>query len=259
MINMMYHFVGCDERLKSISLNEFRKQLDYLQENYKADEFVTTFDHGTIDHIEIVAPELEKRGIRGLFFILTMIPEEYRIPTIDKQRFIEKEHRHQLAKMICDELFIPYHPKDASNYLEEFPFYSLEERYLRYLRDHSIPTKVYDSLIGKLFHNIFSDEKEFALNEYLNWHHIYQLHKRGHIIGSHSHYHYGDGEDYTRSLRLIESVINEKPHYISYPNGNKRIDDKDLEKLDIKFAYLSRVEGTGPYRTGRTECKLLNI
>ena len=71
--------------------------------------------------------------------------------------------------------------------------------------------------------------------------------------------HYGNGEDYARSLGLIESVLNEKPRYISYPNGIKRIDDNDLKKLSIKFAYISRENGSYPYRVGRTECNLLKI
>ncbi len=85
MLNIMYHFVGCDESLKSISLSRFVEQLDFLQSKYVGGEFCVTFDHGTIDHIENVVPELERRQLVGLFFIMTMVPEENKVPSVDKQ------------------------------------------------------------------------------------------------------------------------------------------------------------------------------
>ncbi len=259
MPNILYHFVGDYEKLAGISMEDFKKQLDFLQNKYTNKEIILTFDHGTIDHIENVAPELEKRGIRGFFFILTMIPEEHRVPSIDKQRYLEGQYRLELAKMVCDELYIYYNAEEAKDYLQEYRFYSLEERYLRYLRDNIIPTKVYDSVIGNMFCKVFGTEKDFCIRKYLSWHHIYQLHKRGHIIGCHSHCHYGDREDYAKSLELIEGVINEKPQYISYPNGIKRISDEDLVNLGIRIAYTSSEQVTYPYRTERIDCKQLKL
>ena len=259
MPNMMYHFVGCDENLKGISLEDFRAQLDGLQNNFAPDDVVLTFDHGTIDHIEIVAPELERRGLRGVFFILTMVPEERRVAAIDKQRFLEGDLRHELARMLCKELFIDYQPEVAETYLAEFSFYSLEERYLRYLRDTMIPAPVFESVMDSLFTNVFGDEKAFCIERYLSWHHIYQLHKRGHVIGSHSHYHNGDAEDYAKSLRFIGNVIGEVPMTISYPNGNKYVSDEDLEKIGVKTAYLSREEGGEPFYLPRADCNQFEL
>lgn len=259
MPNIMYHFVGADEKLRGISTEEFKKQLDFFLNKYSDKEIILTFDHGTFDHMEIVAPELERRGIRGIFFILTMIPEEHRVPSIDKQRYLEADYRRELAELLCSDLYIDYNPQEAKDYLEEYHFYSLEERYLRYLRDNIIPERVYDSVIGDMFHKAFGSEEEFCLREYLGWHHIYQLHKRGHFIGSHSHCHSGDTEDFAKSLKLIEGVINEKPRYISYPNGIRRISDEDLENLGIKTAYISSENGSYPYRAGRIDCNQLKL
>lgn len=259
MPNILYHFVGDYEELKGIGTEDFRRQLDFLQARYRDDQVVLTFDHGTIDHIENVTPELERRGIKGVFFILTMVPEDRKVPSIDKQRFLEGKHRLELAKMLCAELYIDYHPEEAKDYLQEFRFYSLEERYLRYLRDKIIPTAVYDSVMGNLFHKIFGNEKDFCIKNYLSWHHIYQLYKRGHTIGSHSHYHYGDITDYAKSLKLIGGVIHEKPRQISYPNGIKRLSDQDLAALGVEIAYTSSENGTYPYKAGRIDCKQLEM
>lgn len=255
MPNLMYHFVGCDDNLRGISLDAFTAQVSFLQERYSKDEFALTFDHGTIDHIERAAPELEKRGLRGFFFILTMVPEERRVSAIDKQRFLEARLRNELAWMLCADLNINYRPEEANGYLEAFNFYSQEERYLRFLRDTRVPRETYEELIGKYFQQVFGDEQDFAAERYLSWDHIAQLHDRGHIIGSHSHRHYGDKEDFERSVRLIEERINFRPQYVSYPNGEKRISDADLRKIGIRRAFISTPHGVGPYTVGRIDCK----
>lgn len=254
MPNIMYHFVGVDGNFKGISLEKFKAQLDFLQTTYPRDEIVLTFDHGTIDHFEKAEPELKRRGLQGIFFILTMVQEEHRVPTIDKQRFLEATFRYELAKMVCTEFKIDYNPDDAKEYLSDFSFYSLEERYVRYLRDKIISSEGYDDFIEQYFIKVFGDEKNFASKYYLIWDHIVELHKRGHIIGAHAHYHIGDRNDYTQSLKLIEGKIKEKVRYISYPNGIKRISDQDLKDLGVTKAYISTENGSEPYRIGRIDC-----
>lgn len=254
MPNIMYHFVGVDENLKGISLENFKAQLDFLQKTYPRDEIVLTFDHGTIDHLEKAAPELERRGLQGIFFILTMVQEEHRVATIDKQRFLEARFRFELAKMACIEFKIDYNPEGAKEYLSDFSFYSVEERYLRYLRDKIIASEDYERFIGQYFIKIFGNEKNFASKHYLSWDHIVELHKRGHIIGAHAHHHIGDRNDYAQSLKLIEGKIKEKVRYVSYPNGIKSISDQDLRDLEITKAYISTENGIEPYRIGRIDC-----
>jgi hypothetical protein len=184
-----------------------------------------------------------------------MVQEEHRLASIDKQRFLEAVRRTELARMLCAEVEIEYCPQDAEGYLSDFAFYSLEERYLRYLRDRYIPPKTYEKFIGNSFQELYGDEREFASKWYLSWGDIAELNRRGHIIGSHSHYHYGDGDDYRQSVKLIEERIAAPVRYVSYPNGVKRIADSDLEMLGIRQGYISTINGANPpYRAGRMDC-----
>jgi len=259
MPNMMYHFVGTDEKLKGISFSDFKAQLDHLQESYGGDDLVLTFDHGTIDHIETAAPELERRGLRGIFFILTMVPEDHRVASIDQQRFLEADYRTALAEMICTDLGLPYEPETAADHLAEFGFYSLEERYIRYLRDFVIPASDYEQAIGHLFEDAFGSEAHFCARQYLSWDHIRDLHDRGHVIGSHSHDHYGDAADYGKSLDFIETAIGVRATKISYPNGNKRISNTELQALGIAVAYDSRPGKEDPFNAPRIDCNQFSI
>ncbi len=259
MPNLMYHFVGCDDRLKGISLENFRAQLDYLQRTWPKDEIVLTFDHGTIDHIENAAPELEKRGLQGVFFILTMVQEDRRIPAIDKQRLLEASFRTELARMLCAEVQMTYAPEDASDYLQGFHVYSPEERYLRYLRDKIVAPNTYADFVGKLFEQFWGNEKDWVAKQYMSWDDIVQLKKRGHTIGSHTHYHYGTKADFAKSLKLIEEKTNEKPRCISYPNSWIRVTEQELSELGVRRAYISSENGAEPYRVGRIDCNQFEI
>ena len=259
MLNIMYHFVGRKKALKGISIKTFQTQLDILCKKYNKTDLTITFDHGTADHIEHVAPELEIRGLKGTFFILTMAPEELQVPLVDKQRHLESLYRLDLAKMLCLELGISYKPAEAKNYLSMYKFYSIEERYLRYLRDEKISPTDYQAFIDDFFVKTFGDEEKFTLKEYLNWEQIIDLHRRGHIIGSHSHYHVGDKNDFAKSINIIEEKINEEVTCVSYPNGVKKLSDDDLIKLHIKTAYISSENGSSPFREERVDCAQLML
>ena len=100
----------------------------------------------------------------------------------------------------------------------------------------------------------FGNQNDLVSKEYLNWDHVKELHHRGHVIGSHSHHHYGDADDFEVSLQLIANVTGERPKCISYPNGVKNISDDELRALKIDIAYLSSQEGGHFYRSPRIDC-----
>ena len=103
-IAVMYHYVRPDGApipggIRPILVSEFERQLDYLAEHYTLAhpaEFlawldgeeisaqkpacVLTFDDGTRDHAEVVTPILARRGISGVFFVLTGPAEEGLMP-----------------------------------------------------------------------------------------------------------------------------------------------------------------------------------
>jgi peptidoglycan/xylan/chitin deacetylase (PgdA/CDA1 family) len=254
MPNIMYHFVACEQKLKGISLESFRAQLDFLQRTFDEEDIVLTFDHGTIDHLLHVAPELERRDLRGRFFVMTMVPEERRIPASEKQRFLEAERRRQLAAMLCAEVGLEYRPHDADGYLADFAFYSLEERYLRFLRNTCVDARAFERFIDRHFGDAFGDEAAFVSRWYLSWEQIAELRARGHIIGTHTHRHHGDRADCRRSVDLLWERLDVRVRELSYPGGEKRVSDTHLQDMGIETAYVSRPDGAGRYQTGRIDC-----
>lgn len=256
----MYHQIGKNSLSIGLSLKKFRKQLNYFQKYFSSKKLNLTFDHGTKDHFYIVRNELEKRNLVGHFFILTMIQEEKILPAEDKQRKLETTLRRKLAKILCENLKILYKPLKAKNYLSRFKFYTLEERYLRYLRDKIIIRNDYEKFINKTFNQKYGKEKSFIEKYYLNWKEINILKENGHIIGSHSHYHIGDKNDFKKSIDIIRHRANLNVTEISYPNGNKKITDQELKQLKINKGFTTELKPKkNPYHQHRVDCNQLRI
>ena len=88
---VMYHYVRADSpdfpHFRHLHTDDFKAQLDYFEKEYgfvKKDAFlnaflggplpsgmVLTFDDGLADHYVTVFPELQKRGLWGIFYVPT--------------------------------------------------------------------------------------------------------------------------------------------------------------------------------------------
>ena len=260
MMNIRYHRIGGSKNLKEETKKKFIKQISHLKKRHGLPNINFTFDHGTIDHYFLAAKELEKIGARGIFFILSSIPESLKIPSEDKQRRIESLSRKKLARELCKSYKFKYNPNEAKKYLKQFKFYSLEERYLRYLRNEKLSRKQYEKFIDKQYKKKFGNDYNYIKKNYMNWKHIISLKNRGHEIGSHSHDHYGDKNDYKKSLNIIKKKIKKNVNLISYPNGNKRISDKDLKSLGVLKGFTtSSKKNKNKFYSPRIDCNQIKI
>ncbi len=101
---VMYHYVCPDDApvpagIRPLMTGDFERQLDWLERHFRilpAYEFLDairdephdgkpppcllTFDDGTRDHAEAATPILARRGLSGVFFVLTWPPELKRMP-----------------------------------------------------------------------------------------------------------------------------------------------------------------------------------
>ena len=99
---------------------------------------------------------------------------------------------------------ISYNPNSCKTFRNKWKFYTLEERYLRFLRDRVLDLDDYKSIINKIFNEVVGTDKSFIKKNYLSWKQIKEISSRGHTIGSHSHYHIGDFRDYKHSLKILK-------------------------------------------------------
>jgi peptidoglycan/xylan/chitin deacetylase (PgdA/CDA1 family) len=285
-MSVMYHFVmDHDDRfpsLKTLKKNDFIGQLDYLLRHHiplKADDlrrvatrqaqlpsngFVLTFDHGTRDHIEIILPELLKRGIEGIFLIMTSVVVERKLPTIEKQRFLEGHFQDykEFLKLFSERCIKCYPEKrdlfsvteqtlfNAKTYLADFDFYSDEERLFRKIRDKHLHKNQLAQIIDDCFYEILGNEQDIVDKYYLSMDDLKELNESGMVVGSHGHHHINYNEsgeqdcyvDLQESFTILRNELGDKGIDIaSYPNGRYAPHlDKILADLGVQLCFTTR-------------------
>ncbi len=207
---VMYHYVRpFREELpffRYLHLDDFRKQLDFLQKNYRfpsrseflaslecgapAEGIVLTFDDGIKDHIQYVLPELLNRGLWGIFYVPTGMYATRQLLNVHRVHHLTGRYGstrvlEMLGDFLKPEMFsqayvdmfgtIPYRRQkndEATTYLKRIFNYYLTDRW---------QTWVLDQLMAAL-----EKEDELMQKYYLEEGEIRALQDDGMIIGSHS-------------------------------------------------------------------------
>jgi len=225
----MYHFIhhGTDDQvfkgIPGLPMQDFEKQINYLCNKFEPvthrdlsryfdcncslpeKSFYLTFDEGLKQHIGNVLPILEKNQLKASFFIPTKPLQERAISTVEKQRICQytcfKDYKEFL--MLFVETVIELYPyleskelypsdeniQDSKNYLNEFEFYSNEERFYRKIRNTYLSEQVFNNVIDKIFMGFYTGDHEFIDRYYLTWKEINDMQAMGMEIGGHSHSH----------------------------------------------------------------------
>ncbi len=175
---MFHHFHSEDhtERSGSMSADDLDRMLDRLQNDYHVvdpEEFQTgvqnrtiddksivlTFDDGLKCQIDVAMPVLESRSLKGLFNIYTGVLENSPPPLEIFSYFRETAFENFQHFWLCFfENFSNKFPLLAADFtanypvdhLAHFPFYSLEERKFRYIRDKVLEPDDYEEIMWSL-------------------------------------------------------------------------------------------------------------
>jgi peptidoglycan/xylan/chitin deacetylase (PgdA/CDA1 family) len=209
---MMYHYVLPEKEQNSrkgiVSLNpkEFERQLDFLEDNFeiinpqqfiqlkqtKKPKCLLTFDDGTKDHFNVIFPILKKRGLKGVFFVLTGPLEGY-YPTA----FLI----HELLGLLSEHVFLKKleaHIKTLGlthilkPNLKQHPYiyeHIKERRTIKYLLNFGLTRDLAREFViqelEKFSFNIHTElKKRFLVRE-----EILKMQAEGMVIGNHGHYH----------------------------------------------------------------------
>jgi peptidoglycan/xylan/chitin deacetylase (PgdA/CDA1 family) len=257
-----YHYVRrADPALpyfRFLHVEDFRAQLDYFQRRYRMigrdaflavldgaplaeDGMVLSFDDGLREHYETVLPELEARGLWGLFFVSTGPIEggplgRLRLLRVHRLHHLLGVHggvalRAALEPMIDDDMLDPalvahfngriyrwQKNDDATGWVKRMLNYYLAERW----RD-----QVLDELCANLL-----DEPAWAERLYLTAPQVNDLQARGMLVGSHT---------------------------VSHPVMSLLSTENQRREIAASFAALERITGglvlrsfCHPYGTGPT-------
>jgi peptidoglycan/xylan/chitin deacetylase (PgdA/CDA1 family) len=258
---VMYHYVRDLEQsrfpaIKGLSVERFRRQLDYIQTRYTPiaveellealspdkslppNAILLTFDDGYSDHFANVFPLLEARGIRGCFFPSAQAVLEHKVLDVNKIQFV-------LAAVpdtgtLLDQVFSSlaefrseYTLKTREEYLltvtEEHRYDTREVTMLKRLLQRELPEPIRTEIVRRLFaQHVTSDEVAFACELYMSIDQIACLRHYGMHIGSHGYAHAwlnhispeAQAVEIDRSLEFLQTLgVGEEQWTICYPYG----------------------------------------
>lgn len=219
----MYHYVRDLDHsrfpaIKGLSLERFRRQLDYIQSHYTPisienvlgamqtggedlppNPILLTFDDGYSDHFANVFPLLDARGIQGCFYPPAQAVLEHKLLDVNKIQFVlavVPNTRTLLDRVFSwlEEFRSQHVLKTREGYLQcltgEHRYDTREVTILKRLLQRELPEPVRVEIVQRLFAEfVTADETAFACELYMSVEQIACMRRHGMHIGSHGYSH----------------------------------------------------------------------
>jgi peptidoglycan/xylan/chitin deacetylase (PgdA/CDA1 family) len=196
---VMYHYVRDDARVHARTVAELEAELDHVAERYTCvrlddviarswpdDACLLTFDDGLVEHLETVAPALERRGLTGVFCPPGRAVAE-RIP-LDVQRtqflLAVTEDHEALGRRILAAADDPDRLWDENTPPHRFDLPATV--FVKRALQDGLPEGRREAILGELFSEfVTEDERAFADSLYLTLAGCRELVRRGHEVIGH--------------------------------------------------------------------------
>lgn len=242
--------------IKGIDLPLFRKQLEYMKNNFNVvrmeqvidaiegkfelpeKALLLTFDDGYIDNFTFALPLLEEFGLQGSFFIPGKTFSTHQLLDVNKIHYI-------LASANIFELVTDV-KKEMDRYRgREFDFAATDELFNQYavanrfdiketvfvkrMLQTALPEKLRNIISSNLFEKYVGvTEEQLAYELYMSEDQIRTMKRHGMFIGIHGYDHYWLGnlpkeqmkKDISKGLEILDEFIDRKHWVMNYPYGN---------------------------------------
>lgn len=255
-----YHYVRDLPRtrfpqIKGMLLAKFEEQVQSLAERYEMatlesalaflqgsyqpsrDLCLLTFDDGLKEHFTEVTPILARRGIQGIFFLVSSCAEERCVAPVHMNHFLMAEldfpayrsaffnQLTQLSPTALDSVCIV--PAVATR---TYPWDTAEIASFKYLFNFLLDPALSARVVELLFEKYLGDQQSFSDSLYLSWEDARQMQSAGMLVGGHSHQHrplatLSDdelAEDLNACRAILERNVGSQALWpFSYPYGKK--------------------------------------
>ena len=275
---MFHHFHNDDHLPSQGSINEniFRKMLIWLNKNYSildAQEYLKKFEEKTLTDSEIcltfddalkcqydvAIPILNEFNIKAFFFVYTSVfaknPEPleiyryFRTSVFKEINDFYKEFFRSVKNMnkkLYEENKLYF---KKLNYLNEFPFYTNNDKWFRYLRDQYLDINQYHIVMNNLMKSKAFDIDNAKKKLWMTEDDLIKIYKKDHVLGLHSHSHpmqmhklskLEQELEYKKNYSHLEQIIGKPIKVMSHPCGNYNKNTIDvLFKLNLKLGFRS--------------------
>ena len=237
-----------------ISPRQLENMLIHPDDVHPERGFVLTFDDGLKDHIQYVAPELNRRRWSAFFFV----------NTAPWQGELLGVHRLQLlnARIPFPKLYAAFiqwlGEKDLALDPSQLSIerarqaYSYDEELVarfKFCINFEMSSQTREEVLRELSSQFLGDDSEHVSELYLSTAECKMLADMGHTIGCHSHRHRplslltaeDCAADLADNVNAIHHAIGQRPTWISYPNGVLDVNDTHTlaacQQQGIRFGF----------------------
>lgn len=244
---VMYHYVRPSSAgmpyFAHLALDDFRRQLDWFEGDFEfieRDRFldaldegdaprnavVLTFDDGFRDHYDFVLPELERRGLWGIFYVPTGVHATRRLLAVHRVHCLlgklgGAKALERLQRTLRPEMLSAEYEKLFANTCYELLDHDASTRRFKHVLNYLIHdddrAAVLDAMMAETF-----DEPTLMESFYMNPAMIADMQRRGMVVGSHS---------------------------VSHPVFSKLPPDVQRIEIDASFRFLEDATGGLTLRT----------
>lgn len=252
----------------SLSAEQFSEVMDWLGERYtilsaqeylfklkqqslKPNDICLTFDDALLCQADIAAPILKKRNIQAFFFIYSSpffgnpdyleIYRYFRMTEFASVDDFYEEFFRQFRELFSDQYSLAERDPRRLTYLQEYLFYTPNDRWFRFLRDIILGKERYMEIMRLMMASAGFDPKTIMKKLWMRDQTLKDLALYGHAIGLHSYTHpttlhllnkADQAREYQNNYLHLRDVLNQDPIAMSHPCGNYNSDT--LEILDSK-------------------------
>ena len=279
--SVMFHHFHSDKHLPSqgsLSASNFIDIINWLNKNYNlldACEYQTklknktllnndiclSFDDALKCQYDIAVPIINELGIKAFFFVYSSVFND-KTDLLEVYRYFRTSSYSYLDKFYSDffeivkEKNVKEYSKKLSkfsslNYLSEFPFYSQNDRWFRYLRDQYLTNIEYQEIMSTL---MLRKGFDITLAKNILWmteQDLLEISNKGHIIGLHSYSHptqiskleKSDQElEYKKNYEHLKKIIKKPITSMSHPCGSYNNDTLNiLKSMKIEIGFRSNM------------------
>ncbi len=238
-----------------------------LEKRLEDDDACVTFDDGSKGQFDIALPVIESLHIKAFWFIysspLEKIPGKadlywyYRFKMFeDVQDFYDAFKRAVAGSNYSAKVNSALKTFKPEEYLKEFPFYTVEDRIFRYVRDKALGRahfcEIMDKMVDDAHLTVDSDLLDLL---WMDKACLKTLGSKGHIIGLHSHTHptelasLDDKEqlsEYTKNHAMLKYLLGNKPILtMAHPcNSYNETTLRIIRELGVKIGFRSNMYKT---------------
>lgn len=274
---MFHHFHSevHPERSGSISADELERMITHIEGSHKIldprdfqsdlernqlenDAVILSFDDGLLCQIDVALPVLESKSIRALFNIYTGVFDSTP-PPLEVFSFFRETFFGDFLKFWADfyKAFLDTFPSLERRYVEEypagyldnFPFYSSEERRFRFIRDKVLNPQDYELIMWHMIDQSGFDVESAKKSLWMSTEDVKRLEAAGHSIGLHSHTHpmtmsslpsSRQRQEFLKNQEVLASILGFEPTMMAHPCGSYSGETIDiLEQLGVRLGFRS--------------------